>query len=153
MDFWVGASGAPTTLKLSAGKNTLTSLSTPWETDEIAAYDAPFPDSEYKAGARAFPELVPEQPDDEGAALSRQARAWLKDEWMGKTFMAIGMRDPVLHPGPCTIYVRISATARNLLKSLRVATFCRNGVPMLQPRRLPPGQMSPKLKSESAQTT
>ncbi|GIT48527.1 MAG: hypothetical protein Ct9H300mP14_04550 [Gammaproteobacteria bacterium] len=26
------------------------------------AYDAPFPDSEYKAGARAFPELVPEQP-------------------------------------------------------------------------------------------
>ena len=82
---------------LSAGK--LLSRACPHlEADEVAAYDAPFPDSEYKAGARAFPELVPEQPDDEGAALSRQARAWLKDEWMGQTFMAIGMRDPVLTP-------------------------------------------------------
>jgi haloalkane dehalogenase len=29
-----------------------------------AAYDAPFPDEDYKAGARAFPLLVPSSPDD-----------------------------------------------------------------------------------------
>ncbi|MDP1793921.1 MAG: haloalkane dehalogenase, partial [Acidimicrobiales bacterium] len=30
----------------------------------IAAYDAPFPSEEYKAGARQFPALVPTSPDD-----------------------------------------------------------------------------------------
>jgi len=65
---------------------------------EKAAYDAPFPDMTYKAGARTFPELVPEDPDDPGAALSRNARAWLSEEWGGETFMAIGMTDPVIPP-------------------------------------------------------
>jgi len=65
---------------------------------EKAAYDAPFPDMTYKAGARTFPELVPEDPDDPGAALSRNARAWLSEEWGGETFMAIGMTDPVITP-------------------------------------------------------
>ena len=65
---------------------------------EKAAYDAPFPDMTYKAGARAFPELVPEDPDDPGAALSRNARAWLSEQWGGETFMAIGMTDPVITP-------------------------------------------------------
>jgi len=32
--------------------------------DEIAAYDAPFPDDSYKAGARIFPALVPTSIDD-----------------------------------------------------------------------------------------
>jgi haloalkane dehalogenase len=65
---------------------------------EKAAYDAPFPDMTYKAGARAFPELVPEDSDDPGAALSRNARAWLSEQWGGETFMAIGMTDPVITP-------------------------------------------------------
>ena len=65
---------------------------------EKAAYDAPFPDMTYKAGARAFPELVPEHQDDPGAKLSRNARAWLSEEWCGETFMAIGMTDPVIPP-------------------------------------------------------
>ena len=65
----------------------------------LSLHDAlPISDSEYKAGVRAFPELLPEQPDDEGAELSRRARSWLEDEWPGETFMAIGMRDPVLTP-------------------------------------------------------
>lgn len=32
--------------------------------DVVAAYDAPFPDESYKAGARIFPSLVPASPDD-----------------------------------------------------------------------------------------
>ena len=65
---------------------------------EIAAYDAPFPDPHYKAGARAFPELVPDHLEATGAALSRDARAWLSKEWSGDSFMAIGMTDPVITP-------------------------------------------------------
>ncbi|MBW4710534.1 haloalkane dehalogenase [Roseobacter sp. YSTF-M11] len=40
---------------------------------EVAAYDAPFPDETYQAGARAFPMLVPDQPDDPASAANRAA--------------------------------------------------------------------------------
>jgi haloalkane dehalogenase len=65
---------------------------------EISAYDAPFPAVSYKAGVRRFPQIVPDHPDAEGAALSRQARDGWRESWRGKTFMAIGMTDPVLGP-------------------------------------------------------
>lgn len=41
--------------------------------EEIAAYDAPFPDDGYLAGARQFPMLVPISPDDPAAARNRAA--------------------------------------------------------------------------------
>ena len=48
----------------------------------VAAYDAPFPDSSYKAGARAFPKLVPTTPNDPAAPANRAAwdvfRNWQK---------------------------------------------------------------------------
>ncbi len=40
---------------------------------EIAAYDAPFPDDRYKAGARQFPALVPITPDHASVAENRAA--------------------------------------------------------------------------------
>ena len=66
--------------------------------EEIAAYDAPFPDPQYKAGVRRFPAMVPDHPEAQGAELSRRAGEWLKTEWAGQSFMAIGMQDPVLGP-------------------------------------------------------
>lgn len=72
---------------------------TPHLTDaEVAAYDAPFPDARFKAGVRAFPQLVPDSPDAPGAETSRRARGWWRTEWQGQAFMAIGMQDPVLGP-------------------------------------------------------
>jgi haloalkane dehalogenase len=64
---------------------------------EAAAYDAPFPDSRYKAGVRAFPELVMTDPGMPGTALSRAALEFWAG-WGGPVFMAVGMRDPVLGP-------------------------------------------------------
>ncbi|NTZ41694.1 alpha/beta fold hydrolase [Altererythrobacter sp. SALINAS58] len=66
--------------------------------DEVMAYDAPFPDVRYKGGVRRFPELVPPAPDAPGAERSRQARDYLRDEWAGKSFMAVGKQDPVITP-------------------------------------------------------
>ena len=63
---------------------------------EAAAYGAPFPDARYKAGVRRFPELVMVAPDMEGVDVSRRAAAWWSDAWRGQSFMAIGMKDPVL---------------------------------------------------------
>ena len=40
----------------------------------IRAYDAPFPAAKYKAGARAFPQLVPTRPDDPASDANRAAR-------------------------------------------------------------------------------
>ncbi len=65
---------------------------------EARAYAAPFPDASYKAGVRRFPNLVPDAPDADGAALSRAARAWWQTEWRGTAFMAVGATDPVLGP-------------------------------------------------------
>jgi haloalkane dehalogenase len=39
----------------------------------IAAYDAPFPDDSYKAGARIFPSLVPIDPDTPDARANQEA--------------------------------------------------------------------------------
>lgn len=68
---------------------------------EAGAYAAPFPDARYKAGVRRFPNLVPDHPDADGAdgaVLSRLARQWWSTQWQGETFMAVGMKDPVLGP-------------------------------------------------------
>ena len=65
---------------------------------EAAAYDAPFPDRSYKAGVRAFPNLVPDHELAPGAEISRQAARFWKEQWTGDSFMAIGMLDPVLGP-------------------------------------------------------
>lgn len=72
---------------------------TPHLTDaEVAAYDAPFPDSTYKAGARIFPQLVMTAPDMEGVNTSKRAAQFWNETWDGESFMAIGMKDPVLGP-------------------------------------------------------
>lgn len=77
---------------------------------EIGAYDAPFPDITYKAGVRQFPNLVPTNPDAPGATLSRRARDWWTHQWNGKSFMAVGMQDPVF--GPATM-ARVRTRIRN----------------------------------------
>jgi tRNA(adenine34) deaminase len=42
--------------------------------------------------------MVPEFEHSEGAAISRAALAFWKNDWKGKSFMAIGAQDPVLGP-------------------------------------------------------
>ena len=71
---------------------------------EIAAYDAPFPDQSYKGGVRRFPELVmlKEEGQDltpassEGVETSLAARKFWSQDWTGESFMAIGMKDPIM---------------------------------------------------------
>lgn len=63
---------------------------------ECAAYNAPFPDRGHRAALRAFPPMVPETPQADGAEVSRQARAFWQHQWRGRSLMAVGMQDPVL---------------------------------------------------------
>lgn len=65
---------------------------------ECAAYKAPFPDKGHRGALRAFPPMVPDAPDADGAAISRQARAFWHNDWTGRTLMVVGTQDPVLGP-------------------------------------------------------
>ena len=62
---------------------------------QIAAYDAPYPDGRYKAGARAFPRLIPM--DESNPALLPNREAWDQLGLWQKPFLTVfGKNDPVL---------------------------------------------------------
>jgi haloalkane dehalogenase len=62
---------------------------------ERRAYDAPFPSSRFKAGARAFPGLVPVSPDDAASPANR--KAWDELGRWEKPFLTLfGRADPIL---------------------------------------------------------
>jgi haloalkane dehalogenase len=61
----------------------------------VAAYDAPFPSSDYKAGARMFPRLVPTDPRDPAAPANRTAWEGLS-QWTKPFLTAFGRKDPIL---------------------------------------------------------
>jgi haloalkane dehalogenase len=66
--------------------------------DEVAAaYDAPFPSIASKAGARAFPALIPQTPDAPGAAQGRRVLEALRED-RRPALMLWAADDPVLPP-------------------------------------------------------
>jgi haloalkane dehalogenase len=66
--------------------------------DVIAAYDAPFPDDRYKAGARQFPLLVPTEPNDPASEANRKAWQALQ-QWKKPLLTAFSDGDPVTQGG------------------------------------------------------
>jgi pimeloyl-ACP methyl ester carboxylesterase len=85
--------------------------------EEAAAYEAPFPTAEYKAGVRTFPALVPTGPAMPGVEVSREAMQWWSEEFDGRSFMAIGMQDPVLGPA---VMERVRTKIRGCPEPMRV---------------------------------
>lgn len=62
------------------------------------AYDAPFPDETYKAGARRFPMLVPTSPNDPSSQPNREAWEKLKN-WHKPFLTAFSDSDPITKGG------------------------------------------------------
>jgi haloalkane dehalogenase len=77
----------------------------------VAAYDAPFPSSAYKAGARAFPLLVPTSPDNVASAANRAA--WgVFSNWNKPFLTTFSNRDPITRGGE-TVWQQTVPGAKN----------------------------------------
>jgi len=76
----------------------------------IAAYDAPFPDPRFKAGARSFPGLIPQTPEDPGTP--RQQDAWTRLLSFDKPFLtAFSDSDPITRGSEKILIARIPGAA------------------------------------------
>lgn len=75
----------------------------------VAAYDAPFPDDSYKAGARIFPSLVPTAPDDPASEPNRKAWEVLR-RWEKPFLCAFSDSDPITRGGDRVLQSQIPGT-------------------------------------------
>ncbi|KAI8809669.1 Alpha/Beta hydrolase protein [Cladochytrium replicatum] len=68
--------------------------------EEAAAYLAPYPDVSYKAGIRAFVNIVPADPTYDGVQHGRAAAAFLTSPASAhlQIFVGVGLDDPVINP-------------------------------------------------------
>lgn len=77
--------------------------------EEVAAYDAPFPDDTYKAGARIFPALVPTSEDD--PAVPANIAAWGQLRKWNKPFLTtFSDLDPITKGGEKYLQANIPGT-------------------------------------------
>ena len=75
----------------------------------VAAYDAPFPDDTYKAGARQFPALVPTSPDDPASEPNRRAWDALR-RWEKPFLCAFSDSDPITRGGDVAFQAEVPGT-------------------------------------------
>ena len=80
-------------------------------TPEVAAaYDAPFPDASYKAGPRAFPDLIPQDLDNPGTPANQAAWKVLSD-WQKPFLCAFSDQDPITAGGERLLIAKIPGAA------------------------------------------
>ena len=96
--------------------------------DEIAAYDAPFPDASYKAGACQFPTLVPITPQH--ASVTENLAAWRVLSAFDKPFItAFSDNDPVTKGADLVFQKRISGAKGQAHVTLRGGHFLQEDSP------------------------
>ncbi|SFM74519.1 haloalkane dehalogenase [Marinobacter zhejiangensis] len=95
---------------------------------ELAAYEAPFPSSEYKAGARAFPRLVPISPNDPVSEANRIAWKVL-EKWRKPFITCFSSGDPITRGGDRHMQRRIPGAHGQPHITLRGGHFLQEDSP------------------------
>jgi haloalkane dehalogenase len=94
---------------------------------EIAAYDAPFPDSSFKAGARIFPSFVP---FENNVAVPDQKRAWeVFDAWEKPFLCCFSDQDRITRGGESRFIGRVPGTKGQNHRSLHGGHFIQEDDP------------------------
>ena len=95
---------------------------------EMAAYEAPFPSAEFKAGARAFPRLVPLSPDDPVSAAN-QATWKALEKWRKPFITCFSSGDPITRGGDRYMQRRIPGAHGQPHITLRGGHFLQEDSP------------------------
>ncbi|WP_286221944.1 haloalkane dehalogenase [Marinobacter apostichopi] len=95
---------------------------------ELAAYEAPFPSADYKAGARAFPRLVPLSSDDPSGAANRDAWRVL-EKWRKPFITCFSSGDPITRGGDRDMQRRIPGAHGQPHITLRGGHFLQEDSP------------------------
>lgn len=82
----------------------------PLAAEEVAAYDAPFPGPDYKAGPRAMPDLIPQDPGNPAAAPNK--RAWEALQAFDKPFRTVFAEDDPITRGADEVFQKLVPGAR-----------------------------------------
>jgi len=94
---------------------------------EIAAYDAPFPDASYKAGARIFPSFVPLGAN---IAVPDQLKAWaVLEQWEKPFLCCFSDGDPITRGGDALFVGRVPGTAGQPHSTLHGGHFIQEDDP------------------------
>jgi haloalkane dehalogenase len=89
----------------------------------VAAYEAPFPTPDSKAGAQRFPLLVPLTPDDPGAREMAAVQDALS-RWQKPALVAFSDSDPVFpYPKSGEVFTQLLPTAGEQVRILGAAHF------------------------------
>jgi haloalkane dehalogenase len=97
--------------RLQIGRIVQNGTTTKLSKEVVKGYDAPFPEEEYKAGARIFPALVPTTPEDPAASANRQAWKALR-KFEKPVLTAFSDSDPITSGGE-RIIQRLIAGAKD----------------------------------------
>lgn len=96
--------------------------------DEVAAYEAPFPSGKHKAGARAFPKLVPVTSNDPASDANRAAWKVLEN-WQKPLITCFSKGDPITHGGDRHLQKRIPGAKGQPHETLRGGHFLQEDSP------------------------
>ena len=103
--------------------------------DERRAYDAPFPNRKYKAGARAFPKLVPVTPNDPASDANR--KAWQSLEKWNKPFLTtFSNGDPITRGGDKYLQERVPGAKGQAHQTLVGGHFLQEDSPVVFARAI-----------------
>lgn len=95
--------------------------------EEIAAYDVPFPNSSFKAGARIFPSFVP---FEDNVAVPDQKRAWqVFDTWEKPFLCCFSDQDRITRGGESRFIGRVPGTLGQNHRSLHGGHFIQEDDP------------------------
>ena len=97
--------------------------------DERRAYDAPFPNKKCKAGARAFPRLVPMHPNDPASEANRNAWRVL-GRWEKPFLTAFSNGDPITRGGDAYMQKRIPGAKGQPHVTLKGGHFLQEDSPV-----------------------